>query len=191
MAVGPDWGTGTCDRRAGSRCRDTSRDHDRDGARIVASSPGPRVALGAAHVPTNPAARCEVPDSAAGERWSACVLRPARTPAARSARRAPQIPISGCDRRVHLRGMRPAQALPRVHQLYGPRNRQGQRTILRCGWCAARSVPRRRSPDLPLQQPWTPSRAACAVRCPARLQPAQDHQIRVSPDRSPRRGKRS
>ena len=49
-----------------------------------AESLGLEVTLGAAHVPTNPGAHCEVPDSAAGERWaevrsrrggSACLLQ--------------------------------------------------------------------------------------------------------------------
>jgi hypothetical protein len=63
-----------------------------------ARSRGLEVALGAPHILTNPGARCEVPDSAAGERLLAWVLRHARTAAARSATK-PQIPISGCDRR--------------------------------------------------------------------------------------------
>ena len=37
---------------------------------------------------TNPGARCEVPDSAAGECWSVCVLRLARTAGTRSATKA-------------------------------------------------------------------------------------------------------
>jgi hypothetical protein len=76
MAVGPDWGTGGPEDTptsggpviSGTRgtagrsldCETFDRFVDK------AKSLGREVALGAAHVPTNPGARCEVPDPAGG-----------------------------------------------------------------------------------------------------------------------------